>query len=68
MEFTLEGRLFNLPKERMCSNMLQVIAEVNTFGKLACNSSTFLRFLKGIIQETCLQNLSGVTDFSKEKF
>ena len=42
--------------------------EVNTIGKLACNFSTFLSFLEGIVLESRLQDQNGVTDFSKEKF
>ena len=40
--------------------------EVNTLWILACNFSTFLRFLKGIMLENRLQNLIGVTDFSQK--
>ena len=42
--------------------------EVNTLGILAFNFSMFLRFLKGIHIENCLQNLNGVTDFSQVNF
>ena len=40
--------------------------EVNTLGILACNFSTFSRFLKGFSLENSLQNLNGVTDLSQK--
>ena len=69
MLFILRGRLFNPTSgKRERKRTESHLYEVNTLWKLACNFSTFLRFLEGNFLENRLQNLTEVTDFSQEKF
>ena len=66
--FTPGGRLFSPPKGEhvVLKRAESHRCEVNTLGILACNFSTFLRFLEGFVLDNWLQNHNGATDFSQK--